>query len=217
MEVDVAESVDETPFKRAVALLLGATAVLSALLVGLEANAGASSTRAANEGSRLAVVIAQRVGASSSYNTFKLRALRESVSLRQIAVASEIDAIQDPRRRALARAQATAAAQVGVVAGTMARMPTTREVDAEAVDALRGRGLQRTALPAAQSAAIDESIRYGHRHARALFALAMVGIASALFGLAGLIGAGRSGAVALGSGGAALLVTAISTVYAMAA
>ena len=64
-------------------------------------------------------------------------------------------------------------------------------------------------LLAAQNQAVDDANTYGSRGQRATYALGLTAISAALLALAGLMGAARSGRIALVTAGAALLFAAV--------
>src|SRR5262249_37512914 len=113
-------------------------------------------------------------------------------------------------QQAMATAEAMAAQRLTVAAGAMSQAPGeespvdphTRAVLNQTVDDMAG-----SVQELNDQLALAE--RYGTRGTRAVFALSLLAIGAVLLGLAGAMGATRTGRIALGTSAAALLLSVI--------
>jgi hypothetical protein len=217
MEIDLPERLSAERFDRVLTLLVGVAAVVAALLVAFELSSSRRSARADAEASRIAVSSLQVLTSTSVVSQFKLASLIQVEDhLTEAQVASVVSAEGDARaflaaeeRAAGLQADATERT-IGVpVGGDVVKIHAALLAQAQRDAAAFATQVNRS------SALVDASDRYGRRDSRATFALTLLASAGALFGLAGVLRAGRAGWVSLGTGTAGLAAAAAVGVSAL--
>jgi hypothetical protein len=191
-------------FDRLLILLVGVTSLVAALLAALESDSGRRAEQASAEGTRRAVQLFTDIAGTGVELTFKVNAVRSHLELDSTADLRTAVGSASPVQQALARADERAAGRLaeleqdsfGVRTGTDGLQDASGEQQRAAE-----RWQEAVEL---QNAAVDEADRYGRRQSRAVFGLALVATAGALFGLAGVVRGGGPGWIALGTGAAAL-------------
>ncbi len=199
-------------FERALAILAGLASVLAALLVTLEVDAGHQEERARVSATRLAVRVFEASATTGLLSMYQFQAGREATLLSLEASGRDLLATAVPAvaeaQRAMATAEARAAERLTVAGEAMSRAPGevspvdahTRAVLALTVDDMAG-----SVEELNDQLALAE--RYGIRGTRAVFALSLLAIGAVLLGLAGVMGATRTGRIALGASAVALLLS----------
>jgi hypothetical protein len=218
MELDLPDHLPGVErFDRVLTLLVGVAAVVAACLVALELASSRHAARADAQASVTAAAAYQGFIGSSLANQLKVTSVLESADR---LIGAEIGT----------KVPATGVAAAYLAAESRAAVEQTRAVERTIRVPIRG-SLAATHAAFGASAAtdvallraqvtrstglVDEARRYGRRDGRATFALTLLASAGALFGLAGVLRAGRAGWVALGTGAAALLAAAAAGVVAL--
>lgn len=220
MELDVERAVPdqrlEPSFKRRLAVLVGAVAISAALLAFLESENSRKESEALTDASRSALEVFVKLGASGPRLQFELDAARESLLLDASssarAAGSSIELL--PLRLAIAQSAAEnrASRELLELSRRLKRLPASAAgLDRVASEALRLRTqAQADAIYAAQDARLEQAETYGTRQERAMYGLSLVAVAASLLGLAGLLGSGRGGRMALSSAAVALIVAFVT-------
>ena len=205
---------DRSRFERALAILAGLAAVLAALLATLQVDASRWEEQAMVNATRLAVQVFEASAATGLLSMYQFQAEREAALLSIDASARDLLAEQAPEvataQRAIATAEARAAERLTVAAGAMSQPPGeaspvdahTRAVLGLTIDEMAG-----SVEELSDQLALAE--RYGTRGNRAVFALSLLAIGAVLLGLAGVMGATRTGQIALGASAVALLLSVV--------
>jgi hypothetical protein len=205
MELDV-EAVHEVRgtrgFDRWLAILVGAAALLAAVLATLQADAGKQEERALLMASRLSVQAFQGTAGGMPRLTFQIQGLQDALELGITSTARQIAALQveDPAiadlEIALAEADLRASDRLFAIASSMGEPPSatvdpvTREVASRAPEELRP-------LTEDQNHQVNLAAWFGERGARTIFALSLLALGAVLVGLGAVLGATRAGRVAL--------------------
>ena len=199
-------------FERVLAILAGLAAVLAALIATLEVDAGRQEEQAMVTATRLAVRVFEASAATGLLSMYQFQTGREATLLSIEASSRDLLATAVPAvaeaQRAMATAEARAAERLTVAGEAMSRAPEEASpVDAHtrAVLALTLDDMAGSVEELNDQLAMAE--RYGIRGTRAIFALSLLAIGAVLLGLAGVMGATRTGRIALGASAVALLLS----------
>lgn len=204
VEIDVVESLGETGFRRRLAVLVGAAAVVAAALGVVEHTLSAREERASAQATQLAADVTGKIAASGILFRFQLDLTREVLGLNTEVEAGKLIA-QTPLEQAQLDAARVAVGRMAVAARQIVHDPTAASgLDATTLAALTTPPAEQTAESLRQAAAADRAHRYGQRSGRAVLGLSFVAIAATLLGLGGVLGAGRAGTISLVGGAAAL-------------
>jgi hypothetical protein len=214
VELPEAPEAGTTPFKRRLAILVGISAVVAALLATLEVDSGRRADRASVDGSRRAVAIFEQIADSGLDLTGAADVLRDEFSFAN-------EAQQRVLRATGLLPLGIGAAQVEAAKSLDAQLAATIGTAISPAGALKLQQRQRAEAEAQnravarQNAAVAAAERYGHRRSRTVFALSVLASAGALFGLAGVLEAGRSASLVLATGAAALAVSIATGISAL--
>ncbi len=201
-------------FERALAILAGLAAVLAAVLATLQVDASRWEEQAMVNATRLAVRVFEASAATGLLSMYQFQAEREATLLGIDASTRDLLTAQAPAvaaaQRALATAEARAAERLTVAGEAMSRAPG----EASPVDAHTRAVLALTVddMAASVEELSDQLVlaeRYGTRGNRAVFALSLLAIGAVLLGLAGVMGATRTGRISLGASAVALLLAVV--------
>lgn len=199
-------------FKRWLAILVGATAISAAGLAWMESDNSRKEQNAFVDASRSALDAFVKLGASGPRFQFEVNAVRQSTLLdaRSTARAATASIETLPLQIALGQSIADnqASRRLLAVSRRLKDLPDSAPgLDEIASDSLRIRSeADIEPIYGAQDAALSDAERYGTRQQRAMYGLSLLAVAASLLGLAGLIGAGRSGRIALSTATGALTI-----------
>lgn len=198
----VTEASGQTPFDRWLAVLVGAAAILAALLATLQVDAGMQEERALHMASRLSVRIFEGTAGGSPRFAFQVNGLQLATSLAISATAAQIAVLNDPETldaiQGRAEADAKAAERLFVIAQTMGSVPSESSGVDEATRKLAGADpgdLADVAL--AQNREMEVADRHGERGNRTLYGLSLLALGAVLVGLAAVLGRGVPGRVVI--------------------
>lgn len=191
-------------FRRWLAVLVGLAAVSAAVMTWVEDEAGRREDKARVDASRAGLEVFRSVAAAQSRQQFEVDAVRrvtvteglgvvrvssadvEDLTALQVALGlSQVD--NSTARRLIALGRATSRypqRPPGVDAATLAALATPDQATVDRIVERQGEHL-------------EEADVQGARQGRAILAIGLVAIAASLLGLAGLMGEGRGGRVAL--------------------
>ncbi len=199
-------------FERALAVLAGLAAVLAALLATLEVDAGRHEEQARVNATVLGVRVFEATAATGLLSMYQFQAEREARLLGLEASSRDLLVAQGTEggtgQLAMATAEARAAERLTGVAEAMSRAPGeaspvdshTRTILALTVEDMAGSvGELNDQLAVAE--------RYGTRGNWSVSALSLLAIGAVLLGLAGVMGATRTGRISLGASAVALLLS----------
>jgi hypothetical protein len=201
-------------FERALAILAGLTAVLAALLATLQVDASRWEEQARVNATRLAVQVFEGSAATGILSTYQFQTAQEATLLSIDASARDLQAAQAPAvaasQQAMATAETRTAERLTIAGEAMSRAPD----DASPVDAHTRAVLALTVDDMAGSVEeLNDQLaladQYGTRGTRAVFALSLLAIGAVLLGLAGVMGATRTGRISFGASAVALLLSVI--------
>jgi hypothetical protein len=206
-------------FRRWLAVLVGLTALAAASISWVEAESGRKEEQAFVDASRGALEVFVKIAASSPRQQFKGDAFRTMLgvdieSTARLARAPLRDQIFDIAR-AESRAEGAAARRLRkVFRNTRVIDRNDPSLDPAAREAVSASTAEVESAVEEQNQAVDEANRYGTPQERGFSALGLVAIAASLLGLAGLIGAGRTGRIVLATSGGALFLAVAWTLSA---
>ena len=204
--VDLVEGLGATQFRRRLAVLVGAAALIATLLGLLQHELSGRGQRESARSTRLAAQTAADIAASELTFFFRIGLLRDALTA-STEVDSSLLLAQSDLQRAQLRAEGAAARQFTQDALAISRPPTAASgLDGYTLTSLTTSAKAQLALSLSQAAASDRAARYGRREGRATLGLSLAAIAGSLLGLAGVFGAGRGGSIALGGGAVALVL-----------
>jgi hypothetical protein len=209
----VAEVSGRTRFDRWLAVLVGAAAILAALLATLQVDSGLQEERALHMASRLSVRIFEETAGSSPRFSFQINSLQHATTLAIGATAAQIAVLDMPETadaiQARAEADVRASERLMAIGQSMGDVPPAASgIDAATRDVLASDPLDWAGLLSEQLGQMDIADRYGERGNRTLFGLSLLALGAVLVGLAAVLGGGLPGRVVLAAATLALLAAA---------
>jgi len=197
-----------TRFEQILAVLVGLTAVVAALLATLQLDASRQGDRAAQLSARLPARVFEHIAASTLRSSFHLDSQRDGAGLAVEALGRQLAVLEKGGpdfEDAIGRAHLKAAERAIEAAKAMEKIdPASRGVDRLTREAILATIPQLNALVAEQGRQVDLGDRYSARGSKSVFALSLVAIAAALLGLAAVFRAGAGGRIALAAGALSL-------------
>ena len=209
----VTEASGRTPFDRWLAVLVGAAAILAALLATLQVDAGMQEERALHMASRLSVRVFEGTAGGSPRFGFQVNSLQLATSLAISATAAQIAVLDDPETldaiQGRAEADAKAAERLFAIAQTMGSVPPESSGVDEATRQLAGADPGDLAdIALAQNREMEVADRHGERGNRTLYGLSLLALGAVLVGLAAVLGRGVPGRVVIVAATLALVAAA---------
>ena len=208
MDVEVAhKTAGKTRFEKALAILIGCTAIMAALLATLEMHSNKRWEQASTKAADLSVELFGKIAASGPVTS-------AGVSAQQTALLTSIESTarsSQPQTGELELILGYVDSRVGARLLKLGEAisappdadsgldPLAREVVTTKLDEL-------SEVSTHQREQVEASERYGSRLSRALFSLSLLALAAVLLGLAAILGAAHGGAITLGAATVALLV-----------
>lgn len=212
MSDDTRTAAETRTFRRWLAVLVGAAAISAALLAWIESESSRGEDVAKTDVTRASVDVFVKLGASGPRFQFELDSVRRSTVLTARAearITANVDTLLALQTQIDASiADNAAAGRLLELSERLADLPPeARGLDDAASESIRIRSEEDVEpLYRARDDAQSDADRYGQRQERAMYGLLLVAIGASLVGLAGLVGAGRNGRIALGTAGVTLLV-----------
>ena len=222
MDIETAHIEGKSGFEKVLAALVGLTALMAALLGTLQQHSGKQEERALVLASRMSVRVFETTAGSGAFSSFQSDTVRDVSSRMLEAVARGQVALEDPVARAasfaVADANYRAKEALEAVAAAMGTPPPAESgVHPHTRATLAASEEEMKAISREQGHQIDRATRYGTRGTRSVLALSFLAVAAVLLALAGVLGRGRAGNIALAAavlllvgsavgGGSALLV-----------
>ena len=213
-DIEAAAKSSELPRgrRRWLAVLVGVAAILAALFTWAERDAGRLEQQALQDGTRGSLEIFVAIAGSQARSQFTADNARRSLLVGTEGLARVVKAKGEAFRLATARSGADTRTQKRLleVAQEMDNAKgRDTPVDGFTAQVISTDEKRLRRLLATQNQAVDDANTYGSRGQRATYALGLTAISAALLALAGLMGAARSGRIALVTAGAALLFAAV--------
>ena len=220
MEVEGAIVAESSRFTKAVAVLVGLSAVVAALLTVLESNSGRQEERALLLGSRLTAEAVGVIPAAQSQGSFGFRASQDALAWQsrgtsRLLAASETSPELFERELPIGEAITTAGERMAEIGARMAEVPTNPELDEYTRTVLREGSGRAAGLVEEQNRQVDLAEGAGEQGDRAVLALSVLAVAAVLLGFAGAVGQGRPGWLALLSGAVFLMLSGATGVWAL--
>jgi hypothetical protein len=206
----VSEVSGQTRFDRWLAVLVGAAAILAALLATLQVDSGKQEERALLMASRLSVRIFEETAGGSPRFSFQINSLQQATTLAISATAAQIAVLGLPETaeaiQARAEADVKASERLMAIAQTMGEVPPASSgIDSTTRHVMGSGPLDWAGLLTEQLRQMDIADRYGERGNRTLFGLSLLALGAVLIGLAAVLGRSVPGRVVLGAATLALL------------
>lgn len=209
----VAEVSGRTRFDRWLAVLVGAAAILAALLATLQVDSGLQEERALHMASRMSVRIFEETAGSSPRFSFQINSLQQATTLAIGATAAQIAVLEMPETaeaiQARAEADVRASERLMAIGQSMGDVPPPASgIDAATRDVLASDPLDWAGLLSEQLRQMDIADRFGERANRTLFGLSLLALGAVLVGLAAVLGRGVPGRAVLAAATLTLLAAA---------
>jgi hypothetical protein len=206
----VTEASGRTRFDRALALLVGAAAILAALLATVQVDAGKQEERALHMASRLSVRIFEGSAGGSPRFSFQINSLKAATALAVSGTAAQIAVLGAPETavaiQARAEADVKAAERLFAIAQSMGDVPPTSSgIDAATLKLVGTNPGDLAGVVLEQNRQMDIADRFGERGNRTLAGLSLLALGAVLIGLAAVLGRGVPGYVLIVAATIALL------------
>ena len=221
MDLETAHVEESTLFSRWLAVLVGAGAVVAALVASLEVDAGKREERALIQANRLSIRIFEETATDGPLTTFVLESQQKSLARAiegtfRAQLALEGGDLAE-LEQALSEAAGAASRSSSAVEQMTAPPGPEAGIDPHTAGLIRGALAElgrllageptdpdRHPLVLEQNHQVELAERFGLRGNRAVFALSLLAVAAVLLGLAGVTGDGATGRSALVSAAATL-------------
>lgn len=190
-------------FTRILAVLVGVTAIVAALLALVESHAGRQEERSLLLSARLAAEATGRIPASQLLVSFTARSQQEAIVRQSRGTARQISILdgplaEDEAQNGLAEADVAAGERLYEIAERMGAVPAaTSGLDPFTLDVLGSGVAEAAALVERQGAEVDRAERYSRQGNRAVLGLSVLAVAAVLFGFAGTVRDTKPGVAAL--------------------
>jgi hypothetical protein len=206
----------ERRFDLVTVLLIGAIAVLAAILSVVQINSSQAANRADLQAARLAADLSARIAVSSQATDSALVAQQTALMLGLEATARQIAALQndDPAAAAIGKAQDSAYQKLQAALTATAGSTGGSPVDRYTTGLLKADTKQLLAELAEQNRQVDLAGAASSHEQRAVLGLSFLALAGVLTGLAAVLREGRGGRISLS---AACLMAATSGLMAILA
>jgi len=182
-------------FDRSATLLIGAVAILAAILAILQAGNGLASTRAQAQAARLSADAAAKMSASSLARDAGLRSQQDALVLGMEAVSRLMVATQggDTGLFAVGTAEQAASGKLTAAITESAATSGASPVDPYAAGLISATVDQLNAEVTEQNRQVNLANDTGARSQRAVLGLSLLTLAGVLVGIAAVLGRGRAG------------------------
>jgi hypothetical protein len=213
-EIEAATKSRELPANRRrwLAILVGIAAVLAALFTFAERETGRKEQQALQDATRQSLAIFVNIAGSSARSQFTADNSRRTLLVGVEGLARVIKTKGEAFKLATSRSGAEEDAQKRLVEVTKEMDNANGRdlpVDDFTTSLISSDEKKLRRLLASQNQAVDDANDWGNRSNRATYALGLTAIAAALLALAGMMGAARSGRIALIAAGVALAFAAV--------
>jgi hypothetical protein len=206
----------ERRFDIGAAVLIGAIALLAALLAVVQVNSGQAATRADLQAARLAADLSARLSVSAQAVDAAAVAQQTALMLGMEAVSRQIAALdaKDDTASAVAAAQTEAYKQLQAALAATSETSGNAPVDAYTAGLLHATETELEAELAEQNRQVDLAQAASSNEQEATLGLSLLALGGVLTGLAAVLKEGRPGWTAMGAAG--LLVVGAAVLGAMA-
>ena len=202
-------------FTKTLAILVGITAIVAALLAVGESHTGRQEERSLLLSARLAAGATGRIPASALLTSFTGRSQQEAIArqargtARQISIGSGPLA-EDEAQNAVAEADVAAGERLYEAAERMGAVPDASSgLDPFTLDVLGSGVAEAAALVERQAAEVDRAETYSRQGNRMVLGLSVLAVAAVLFGFAGTVRDTKPGVAALSTATVFLVAAAL--------
>ncbi len=208
----------ERRFDLLAAVLIGAIAILAAVLAVIQIETGQASTRAQIEAARLTADLSARLQVSGTAQTAAIVDQQEALALSMQATGRGLAALQygDDGAAAIGEAETQAAADLGTALAATSATSGGAPLDSYTAGLLNATTPQLLAELGEQNRQVDLANDAGTRNSRSILGLSLLALAGVLTGLAAVLREGRAGWIALlsavGMAGAAELLAVLAVI-----
>jgi len=213
-DIEAAAKSSELPDSRRrwLAVLVGLAAVLAGVLTLAERSAGRHEQQALQDATRQSLAIFVNIAGSQSRSQFTADNVRRALLVGTEGLARVIKTKGEAFKLATGRSGADTRSQKRLVEVTKEMDNANGRdtpVDDFTAQVISSDEKKLRRLLASQNQAVDDANTWGNRSNRATYALGLTAIAAALLALAGMMGAARSGRIALIAAGVSLLFSSL--------
>ena len=207
----------EGRFDLVVAMLIGAIAVLAAILAIVQIDANQAATRANLDAARLAADLSARISVVEQVTDSGLGARQTALLLGIEGVSRQIAGLQnnDDTSTALGKAQASAADKLTAALNETSATTGAKPVDPYTAGLLAATTQQLEAEVTEQNRQVDLASAATSHEQRAVLGLSLLALAGVLTGLAAVLREGRSGRISLSAACAMLAAAGLLAVLAV--
>jgi hypothetical protein len=208
----------ERRFDLLAAILIGAIAILAAVLAVIQIDTGQASTHAQVEAARLSADLSARVEVNSTVQNQAIVDEQEALTLSMQATSRQMAGLQygDDGATAIGRAENQAAADLGDALTATAATSGGATLDPYTAGLVNATTPQLWAEVTEQNRQVDLANDAGARNSRSILGLSFLALAGVLTGLAAVLREGRAGWIALlaavAMAGAAGLVAVLAVI-----
>lgn len=208
----------ERRFDLLAAVLIGAIAILAAVLAVIQIETGQASTRAQIEAARLTADLSARLQVSGTAQTAAIVDQQEALALSMQATGRGLAALQygDDGAAAIGEAETQAAADLGTALAATSATSGGAPLDSYTAGLLNATTPPLLAELGEQNRQVDLANDAGTRNSRSILGLSLLALAGVLTGLAAVLREGRAGWIALlsavGMAGAAELLAVLAVI-----
>jgi hypothetical protein len=212
---DAASSLQaERRFDLVSAVLIGAIAVLAAVLAVVQVDTAQNESRAQQQGASLAADLSARIETSGLSQQQLLTLSQETLALSMQATARQIAglAYEDPAAGEIGAAELATASKLAAALRATVATSGGAPLDAYTASMIKASTADLVAEVTEQNRQVDLANAYGDRNTRSILGLSLLALAGVLTGLGAVMREGRAGWFALASAG---LMTTAATVMAV--
>jgi hypothetical protein len=209
-DIEAAAKSSELPDarRRWLAVLVGVAAILAGIFTFAERSAGRQEQQALQDATRQSLAIFVDIAGSQSRGQFTADNARRALLVGTEGLARVIKTKGEAFKLATGRSGADTRSQKRLIEVAKEMDDANGRdtpVDDFTAQVISSDEKKLRRLLASQNQAVDDAATWGNRSNRATYALGLTAIAAALLALAGMMGAARSGGIALIAAGVSLL------------
>jgi hypothetical protein len=201
---DAASSLQaERRFDLVSAILIGAIAMLAAVLAVVQIDTAQNASRAQQQGASLAADLSARIETSGLAQQQLLALSQESLALSMQATARQIAglAYEDPAAAKIAAAELAASSKLAAALRATVTTSGGAPLDTYTASMIKASTADLVAEVSEQNRQVDLSNDYSDRNTRSILGLSLLALAGVLTGLGAVLREGRAGWFALASAG----------------
>ena len=211
MDVEVVhKATGKSRFEKALAVLVGITAIMASLLATLEMHSNKRWEQTSTQAANLSVELFGKIAATGPVDAAGARAEQSAYLSTIVSSARAAESQNRELEVILSYIDSRVGAKLLKLAKAISAPPDAdSDLDPVAREVITTDIPDLTQLASLQREQVEESDRYGSRLSRALFSLSLLALAAVLLGLAAVLGVEHGGAITLGAAAIALLVAGV--------